>query len=101
LGNEVTKLIDSLGSREEKIKSRLRCATASNLLSLLTKYFVSVDLKDVKNCFDVREEDIIEAHHELREGFIYLKRNESVSTACLQNKLKELAVVSNKMTRFE
>lgn len=101
LGSEAAKLVQSLGVREERTKNRLRSATAANLLALLAKYFVSVELRDVKACFDVREEDIAEAHHELRDGFVFLHRPQTPSTACLQSKLKELAVVSNKMTRFE
>lgn len=87
-------------TEDANLKERLRETTLHSILKILSKYFVNYKYTDLKVLFNASEEDIRHLGFTITEGFIEMKVEE-VHSDCLLTKLRELAIVANKMNKFE
>ena len=79
---------------------RVKESTLSAILKTLTKYFLNYKFSDLKDLFNVSEEEVRQLGYNIRNGYVELKKEE-VHSDCLLTKLRELAVVAHKMNKFE
>ena len=75
-------------------------STLNAILRMLTKYFINYKYADLKILFNVTEDEVSQLGFNVQAGFIELKKEEARSD-CLMTKLRELAIVADKMNRFE
>ena len=66
--------IGSLAETESTAKGRVRSATAANILTVLAKYYINVDFRAIQAVFTISEADVSENGHELKGGFIMLRK---------------------------
>ena len=83
-----------------QIKARIREATTHAILRILSKNFLNYKLSDLNALFPTNEEEVKQLGYNVKDAFIELKREE-VHSDCLLTKLRELAIVANKMNKFE
>ena len=79
---------------------RVKESTLSAILKTLTKYFLNYKFSDLKDLFNVSEEEVRQLGYNIQNGYIELKKEE-VHSDCLLTKFRELAVVAHKMNKFE
>lgn len=69
-------------------------------MTILAKYYINFEVEALTKLTKVSEKELLERGAEVKEGFLQLKREE-VSSDCLQNKLRELAIVALRMSKLE
>ena len=79
---------------------RVKESTLNAILKVLTKYFINYKYADLKILFNVTEDEVRQLGFNIQGGFIELKKEEARSD-CLMTKLRELAIVADKMNKFE
>ena len=82
------------------MKLRIKEATTHAILRILSKNFVNYKLSNLNALFPTNEEEVRQIGYNARDGYVELKREEAHSD-CLLTKLRELAIVANKMNKFE
>lgn len=87
-------------SARAALAQRVKEGTIDFTVRLLSKYYLNFSLEDLNTLTGLTEQEVSERGVEVRGKFIQL-REEKVQSDCLQNKLKELAVVASKMSQFE
>ena len=86
--------------KDGKLKVRVKESTLNAILRTLTKYFINYKYSDLKILFNVTEDEVRQLGFNIQGGFIELKKEE-VRSDCLMTKLRELAIVADKMNKFE
>ena len=75
-------------------------STLNGILRVLTKYFINYKYADLKILLNVTEDEVRQLGFNIQGSFIELKKEEARSD-CLMTKLRELAIVADKMNKFE
>ena len=86
--------------KDDRLKLRIREATTQAILRILSKNFLNYKLGDLNGLFATNDEEVRQLGFNVNDGYVELKRDETPSD-CLLVKLRELAIVANRMNKFE
>ena len=85
---------------DQLLTQRIMEAILNHYLATLAEHFSTFELKQLEQWAKVNQKQVEECGVKVEKGLIHLKAEEKV-TPCLQSKLKELVLVTNKMSQLE